>query len=165
MTVTWAGVERLLDELIAFHQQQRTDLSEEHPRNLSRKFDYIKRIMERDKRYPWGAREFFRELRLEGKRLGNERHEIIHGVLRRTGATVFWRSQRVVYEKSNARVQIRDFHSNEIVDILKEINAFSMYISPRIWLLIGNDPSLSPGGNIEEINSELVRPFPPVVIP
>ena len=31
MTITWSGIERVLDELIAWYQQNCTDLSKPHP--------------------------------------------------------------------------------------------------------------------------------------
>lgn len=165
MTVTWAGIERLLDELIATHQQQFTDLSKEHPRSLSSKLDYLK-MMERDvERYSWGAREFFRRTRIYAKRLGNERHEIIHGVIRRKGNSVVWRSQRVIYDKADARVSHREFHNDDLVHIFKEIRDLLNYTAPRIWLLTGRDYRKSPGGQIEEVHRELLRTYPPVKIP
>lgn len=165
LTVTWAGVERMLDELIAFHQQQRTDLSQEHPKILSKKLEYLKNTMQRDARLAWGTREFLRRCRIEAKRLGNERHEIIHGLFRRTYGTVVWQSQRVIYDGPNARVSLREFHNDDLVNVSREITEFSHYISPRIWLLIGNDYRNPPGGDIEEIHRELLRLYPPVVIP
>lgn len=155
----------MLDELIAFHQQQLTDLSKEHPRSLSMKLEYLKRTMQRDTRYLWGTRDFFRQVRIQGKRLGDERHEIIHGVLRRNGTSLVWRSQRVIYEGSNARVHVRDFHNDDLVAIVKQIHEFSDFISPRIWFLIGNDHRNAPGGEIEDVLRELLRAHPPVRIP
>ena len=163
--MAWAGVERLLDELIAFHQQQFTDLSQEHPRSLSKKLEYLKRTMQRDRRLPWGTREFFRQTRITAKRLGDERHEITHGVIRRQGTSLIWRSQRVLYDGPNARVKIRDFHNNELCDILKEIGEFGRFLGPRVWILIGNNHRDAPSGEIEEVLRELLRTHPPVTIP
>lgn len=165
MTVTWAGIERMMDELIAYHQHSCTDLTQQHPKSLSNKLEYIKTNLEKNRIYTWGAREFFRTLRLEARRLGNERHEITHGVLRRKGNSLVWRSQRVIYEKAIARISHREMHNNEIADILRQIGAFSQYLSPRIWLIIGNDPAKSPSDDIEEIHRELARRLPPVHIP
>lgn len=164
MTVTWAGIERMLDELIAFYQQQFTDLSQEHPRSLSAKLDYLNRTMQRDLMFPWGTREFFRRARIYAKRLGNERHEIIHGVLRRRGLSLVWRSQRVVYEGPHARVSHREFHNSDLQNLLKEIGDFSRWLAPRVWILIGNDHRNSPGGEIEEVLRELLRNEPPVEV-
>lgn len=159
MTVQWAGVERMLDELIAFHQQQFTDLSKNHPKNLSDKLIYLKRVMQRDQKYPWGTREFLRNLRIETKRLGEERHEIIHGLLGRNGS-VTWRTQRVMYDGPNARIRIREYHNDELIDLMKQIGMLSHFMAPRIWIMIGNDHRKSPGGNIDQILAELLRKEP-----
>src|SRR3546814_18446180 len=51
MTIHWAGIERLLDELIAAYQHSHTDFSREHPRSLSNKLDYLK-MLQQDERFP-----------------------------------------------------------------------------------------------------------------
>lgn len=165
MTVTWAGVERMLDELIAHHQHNATNLEKEHPRSLSAKLEYLKRVMQRDLKYRWGAREFFRKTRIEAKRLGAERHHIIHGVLMKSARPVEWESQRVSYQGATARVLHRTFHNDDLVHLYKEMSAFHHYLAPRIWLLIGNDYRNGFTGEIEEIHSELLRTFPPIQIP
>src|SRR4051794_28255650 len=63
-TMSWATVERMLDELIAFYQHSATDLSKEHPRSLSNKLKYL-RLMQCDARFPDGVRAFLREARIE----------------------------------------------------------------------------------------------------
>lgn len=97
VTIMWAGVERILDELIAHWQHSATDLTKAHPRGLSKKLEYLK-DMQRDPRISEPVREFLRYTRIEAKRLGNERHEIIHGLLNQQGTTTNWRTQRVIYE-------------------------------------------------------------------
>src|SRR3546814_8128052 len=99
MTIHWAGIERLLDELIAAYQHSHTDLSREHPRSLSNKLDYLK-MMQHDERLPEKTREFLRCTRITAKRLGNNRHDIIHGLLHRVPGphSITWRTQRIIYE-------------------------------------------------------------------
>lgn len=159
MTVQWAGIERMLDELIAYHQQQFTDLSKNHPRNLSDKLSYLQKVMQKSPIYFWGTKKFLRQIRIETRRLGEERHEIIHGLLGRSGS-VSWRSQRVMYDGASARIRIRDFHSDDLVDLMKQIGALAHHMSPRIWIMIGNDHRKSPGGNVDHILAELLEPEP-----
>lgn len=60
MVIVWAGIERMLDELIASYQQNFTDLSIKHPKPLSSKTKYIERHMETDERFPEGTGSYVR---------------------------------------------------------------------------------------------------------
>ena len=148
VTIMWAGIERMLDELIAYWQHLATDLSKEHPRALSKKLCYLK-DMQRDERLNAAIREFLRTARIEAKRLGAERHDIIHGLLHNIGSTMNWRTQRVIYDGPLARIQQRNYTNDDLQRISREIAEFSAVLSPRIWVLIGGDPSLYP--NADEI--------------
>lgn len=153
-TLNWAGVERMLDELIAFYQHHYTDLSAEHPRALSKKAEYIKLRMERDALLTDQTRAFLRHARLEAVRLGNERHEIIHGMLFRTG-TVTWRTQRVAYNKAVAHLVHREFHNQDILKIYTDVGEFMRWLGPRVWALVGADRTKYPSDRIEEALREL----------
>lgn len=165
MTVAWAGIERMLDEVIATHQQQYTGLSERHPRELSRKLAYLKTMQNDVWNYKWGTREFFRVVRIEAKRLGSERHDIIHGIMRRSSGKLTWQCHRVVYDGPNASAVSRDFSNDELVQVLKDMRALTNLMTPRIYLLTAMDKVSTPYGEIEQIRSELLQPFPPVQIP
>lgn len=143
ITIMWAGVERMLDELIAHWQILATDLSQEHPKSLSNKLNYLKNI-QRDERLNDSIRQFLRATRIEAKRLGVERHDIIHGLLHNLGSTLNWRTQRVIYDGPFARIQHRYYSNDDLQRISREIEGFSGYLSPRIWVLIGGDPKLYP---------------------
>lgn len=98
LTITWAGVERILDELIAWYQRHNTDFEAEHPRSLSNKLKYL-RLIQRDTRFSPETQAFLRQIRIEAKRLGDARHDIIHGLLhRRPWHGGGWYTQRVIYE-------------------------------------------------------------------
>lgn len=156
MTIHWAGIERLLDELIASYQHSHTDLSREHPRSLSSKLDYLK-MMQRDERLHEKTREFLRQTRTTAKRLGNNRHDIIHGLLHRVpGAhSITWRTQRIIYEGPTARAVEREYHNRALADIGAEIADFSHWLSPKVWVMTQTDHSKFPASKIEESLREL----------
>jgi hypothetical protein len=156
MTINWAGVERLLDELIAFYQHQATDLSREHPRSLSTKLDYLK-LMQKDERGPEPLREFLRVTRIEAKRLGNERHEIIHGLLHRFGGrhSLHWRTQRVIYQGPYARVHHRVYHNDDLQRLSAEISNFSRSLSLNVWAITRGDNGVGPPGDIQNARRNL----------
>lgn len=139
----WAGVERMLDELIAHWQHLATDLSKDHPWSLSNKLSYLKH-MQKDQRLNEAIRKFLRDTRIEAKRLGNERHEIIHGLLHNIGSTLVWRTQRVIYQGPLARLQHRQYSNDDLQQLSSQIAKFSNFLSPRVWVLIGGDPTKFP---------------------
>lgn len=150
VTITWAGVERILDELIGWYQQNCTDLSREHPRSLKEKLKYL-RLMQLDDRLTEETQKFLRQVRIEAKRLGNERHEIIHGMLMHKGGfSLEWQTQRVIYDGPNARLTSRSFHNNDLQKLSTDMAAFLHYLAPKVWILIGNDPSKYPPVEIEK---------------
>lgn len=166
MTITWAGVERMLDELIAWHQHGFTDLSREHPRSLSSKLDYL-RLMQREERFSPQFREFLRTTRIETKKLGNERHEIIHGLLHHQGGpgSLKWRTQRVIYEGPNARIRQREFHNDELLKIGEAISEFSHTLSRRVWVITQFNNSYPFTGDVEQTLRELGLTQTPVEVP
>lgn len=156
MTIQWAGVERLLDELIAFYQHHGTDLSREHPRSLSSKLEYLK-LMQRDERLPDKTREFLRSTRITAKRLGNSRHDIIHGLLHRVQgkSSIKWRTQRIIYEGPLARATQRNYHNNELADIAAEISDFQTDLAHKVWVMTQTDHTKFPASDIEKALREL----------
>ena len=154
-TLAWAGVERILDELIAWYQHRFTDLSREHPRGLSNKLEYLRR-MQRDERLTEKTREWLRRTRIEAKRLGDDRHELIHGMLwHHRGASLEWTTQRVTYDGPYARLRSRTFHNSDLQRVSAEISTLIGDLAPRVWILIGQDRSKYPVREIDEALSEL----------
>jgi hypothetical protein len=143
LTITWAGVERMLDQLIAHWQHLATDLSKEHPRSLSKKLEYLK-TMQKDERLNEPVREFLRATRIIAKKLGNDRHDLIHGLLHNVGTSTNWRTQRIVYDGPYARIQHRHYSNDDLQHIIRTISDFANFLSPRIWVLIGGDRSRFP---------------------
>lgn len=165
ITTSWAGVEMLLDEMIGFYQHTCTDLTVDHPVSLSKKLDYL-RTMQRDPRLTDEMREFLRSARIQAKRLGNRRHDIIHGVVRHLGGpSTSWQIQRAIYEGPNARRNQRVFHSNDLLTLGSDIATFAHFLSPKVWVFIGGDPSKFPMSDIEEALRHLggaeITPLPP----
>ena len=153
ITIMWAGIERLLDELIGYYQQNFTDLSTDHPVSLSNKLEYLKRL-QRDERFPLGVQEFCRETRITAKRLGKKRHDIIHGLLHRSG-NLTWRTQRVVYDGPHARIEQNHYENKDLADLSKEIFSLSHDLSRKVWVLTRGDYSAYSSEDIEKALSEL----------
>lgn len=155
MTITWAGIERILDELIAWYQHNCTDLSKHHPVSLKNKLEYI-RIMQHDDHLTNETREFLKKIRIEAKRLGSDRHEIIHGMLwHRGGFSLEWTTQRVTYKGPNAGLSHRTFHNDDLQRLSREISNFSHYLAPKVWVLTGRDLSKFARSEIENALGEL----------
>lgn len=153
-TITWAGIERILDELIAWYQHNCATEKRDHPWGLKSKLAYI-RMMQCDDRFTDETREFLRRIRIEAKRLGNERHEIIHGMLwHKGGLSQEWSTQRVIYEGPNARIKHRVFKSGDLQKLSAEIADFAHHIAPKVWVLTGKDPANYPISEIEKALSE-----------
>ena len=145
----------MLDELIGWYQHSRTDLSEDHPLSLKRKLQYLRK-MQSDPFFPEKTQEFLRQTRIEAKRLGNKRHELIHGTLTlMNGRQGVWLTQRVIYQGPTARVFNRMHAAQEIINTTREISDFAGHLSPKVWVISGNDRSKFPAGDIEKALSEL----------
>lgn len=87
--------------------------------------------------------------------LGNERHEIIHGMLwHRGGFSLEWKTQRVVYDGPNARLTHRTFHNDDLRRLSREISNFWHYLAPKVWVLTGHDPGKFPVSEVEKALSE-----------
>jgi hypothetical protein len=139
VVIAWAGIERMLDELIAWYQHARTDLSKEHPRSLSRKLVYL-RLMEKDGEFTAQTRDFLRQTRVTAKRLGDERHNLIHGLLHRLPTTdAQWRTQRVKYEGPYAMLVHASYKPDDLTRVQGEISDFAHDLSPKIWVIIRGD--------------------------
>jgi hypothetical protein len=153
--MAWAGIERMLDELIAFYQHVRTDLSRDHPRGLSSKLKYL-RIMQCDPLHNPKLKEFLRYTRIEAKRLGDRRHELIHGLFwRRPVLGGRWESQRVVYSGPFARLHATTHSDEDFRGLLRDITAFGTYLSPKVWVITRGHTRNFPVGNLEEAAGEL----------
>lgn len=155
LTMSWAGVERILDELIAFYQHNATDLKAEHPRSLSSKLKYV-RLMQCDNRLPDATRAFLRTARIEAKRLGDRRHELIHGMLwRRPIRSGEWQVQRIVYDGPFARIRLSKMTDKDLRDLLIEIHNFASDLSPKVWVLTRGDSKHFSPGQLEEARRQL----------
>lgn len=140
ITIMWAGVERLLDELIAWYQHNCTDLSRKHPKPFSEKIKYLNRMID-DDRLTHETRNFFHFLASEAESLSDDRNDIIHGMLwHEGGLSLNWQTQRVMYDGPNASLSHRLYHNDDLQQLSKRISKFSSHIAPKIWVILGGNP-------------------------
>ncbi len=154
VTISWAGAERVLDELIAWHQHNNTDLSRDHPRGLDNKLKYLK-FMQDDVRFLPGVRTWLRDIRLEMKRLGVGRHHIIHGMLSQRGLLMEWTTQRISYQGPSAFLRHHRFSNDELMQLTKDIANLIADLAPKVWLLIGRDPTKFPAEVVTKAVADL----------
>lgn len=155
MTVNWAAIERVLDELIAWFQHNCTDMSQAHPGPLKRKLDYLKE-MQRYEPFTDEMQEFLRQTRIWTKRLSVDRHDLIHGIMSyRGGATLEWHSQRISHEGPRARIVNRVFHNDDIQRIAEDMSNLLKFIILKVWVITGGDPSAYPVSEIKNALREL----------
>jgi len=113
-------------------------------------------MMQCDDRFNDETREFLRKTRIEAKRLGNARHELIHGMLwHRGGYSLEWTTQRVLYEGPNARLKLQTFSDDDLRRMSSEIADFAHHIAPIVWVLTDRDASKYPATAIEKAYREL----------
>lgn len=130
MTIIWAGIERMLDDMIAwYHRTGGGAIRWDHPRALSLKLDYIKE-MEPDVRFSPTDRATLRAVRLETNRLATERHKLIHGFLHRGPRSRNWTVQRVKYEGAAVSLDVYEYTNSQIQDVLRDMAALATLVSP-----------------------------------
>jgi hypothetical protein len=155
MTIAWAGIERMLDELIAFYQHRRTGLEKRHPSNLKDKLVYLK-AMQRDSGFTPEIVEFLTTACTETKKLSDDRHDIIHGLLHLANArTMQWRTQRVRYNGAVAQLEHRTYSNDDLQRIVIQISDLGSYLSPKIWVITGGDPRLISKDKFEQARRDL----------
>lgn len=155
ITIAWAGVERILDELIAYHQWHHTRREKQHPVSLSNKLEYLK-TMQRNPRFTREIREYLRTVRIEGKRLGTRRHDIIHGMLHLVNSrAAAWRTQRVTYEGPHARLVETAYTQADLMKLMHDIGEFSHELSPKVWVITGRDPNAISRDSLQKARREL----------
>ena len=155
ITKSWAGVERIFDEFIAWYQHHCINFPSKHPRDFKGKLAYIERV-ERDERLTEQARNFFRDVRESAQRLAHDRNTIIHGLLTHKGGfSLEWSSQKVLYNGQNAILEHRTFHYDDLQNLSLEISTLLAKLAPAIWILIGNNPDKYSAQDVERALSNL----------
>src|SRR3546814_15728377 len=98
-------------------------------------------MMQHDERLPEKTREFLRCTRITAKRLGNNRHDIIHCLLHRVPGphSITWRTQRIIYEGPIARAVQREYHNKALADIAAVIADLQHSMSPKRWVINQTD--------------------------
>jgi len=138
MTIMWAGIELMMDNLIEWYQTRvGTVIRSDLPRMLTNKLDYIRK-MEPDIRWTVEERETLHEIRLEIARLSEFRHNLIHGLLhQKNSRTLDW---HVHILKLNGNTVIRRNLTYSDAEIRKNVRAIfelSHKISPFFAQVIG----------------------------
>ena len=125
--------------------------------SVMRRHGVAQLLMQRDERFPSQFQEFLRTTRIEAKKLGNDRHELIHGLLRHYGGpnSLRWRTQRVIYNGPLARIQQRNFHNDDLLKISRAISGFSHSLARKVWVITKYDNSHPTTSEIEQPLSEL----------
>lgn len=130
MTITWAGIESILDEVIAwYHRTGGKAVRWDHPRSLSAKVEYMKK-MEPDVRFSHQDRATLRRIRLETNRVGTERHKLVHGFLHLGPFRKNWSLHRTIYDGSDVSIEVSDFTSEHIRKVLSDMAALASILSP-----------------------------------
>src|SRR3546814_16853810 len=93
-------------------------------------------MMQHDERLPEKTRAFLRCTRITAKRLGNNRHDIIHGLLHRVPGphSLTWRTQRIIYEGPIASDLHRKAHNKASADIAAASEDLTPWLSPPAWV-------------------------------
>lgn len=137
LTLNFAAAERGIDEIIAWYQARvGTVIRKDHPRSLSRKLDYLKR-MEPDVRFYGADSATIRKIRIEAKRLSEIRHDVAHGIANRKHSRVFvWTIERVIYPNDIPTIREKDYSNDDIKLGLSDITALNALVQEFNWRLV-----------------------------
>lgn len=155
ITISWAGVERILDELIAWYQHHRAGLSLDHPREFGSKVKYLDRMLG-DPGFGRPAKAFLIRVRGDADDLAKERNRLIHGLLHPIAPSRDrWQTQRVLYEGPVARLELIEHTVDDLQHLVAEIGALAAFLAPRVWVMTGSDPRRYPLEVVAAIRAEL----------
>jgi hypothetical protein len=137
MTITWAGIELMLNTLIEWYQARvGTVIRKDLPRDFSRKLAYLKK-MEPDIRWSTADREQLRQIRIELARLNEFRKNIVHGLLTRSGNTMDWQAYLARVEGPRLIRRTETYSNEELRAYSKAMAEVSHKMSPFFARLIG----------------------------
>lgn len=112
--------------------------------------------MQADKRLTPEVRDFLRHARVESKRIGDRRHDIIHGLLHlANGRTLTWCTQRVLYDGPFAKLQQSTYSNDDLKALAVDIATFARHLSPRVWVIIGGKPNSFAVSDLQQVRREL----------
>lgn len=138
MTIMWAGIGLMLNNLIEWHQAKiGTAVRRDFPRNFSTKLGYLK-AMERDTRWTADERAKLYAIRLELARLNEFRKNMVHGLLHQKNKRT--RDWHIYIAKEEGNGLLRRSISHSYADIMaasEAMAAISHEISPFFARIIG----------------------------
>lgn len=137
MTITWAGIELMLNTLIEWYQGRVGQvIRPELPRNFADKLEYLRK-MEPDVRWAADDRAKLRAIRIELKRLNEFRKEIIHGLLhQKNSRSTEWHVYSVREKGSKLVRSSKRYSNDDIQDFSRAMSSAANEISPFFAKLI-----------------------------
>ena len=133
--VTWAGIELMIDYLIAWYHPtvgQHT-IRPSQPMNFGDKMVYIKK-MARDPKFDQVAKDCLRDLRIQATRLNKARKLIVHGVaVHRNGFSSYWQFAIREFKDNHSTQKVYQVKDSEISEVLSQMMQLSAAISP--WIM------------------------------
>ena len=135
ITVVWAGIEMVIDHLIAWYHPtvDQVTIQEEQPVNFMSKLAYINK-MARDEKFDNEARTSLHALKREAKILNKARKLMIHGVASHpNGFSNVWNFSIREFNGPKSVQRNYPVKDTEIAEILHQMSEFSAAIAPWVW--------------------------------
>lgn len=137
IAVTWAGIEMMIDHLIAWYHPSigQHSIQKEQPVNFIRKMAYINK-MKRDPRFNDEAVNALDYLMKEAKRLNKARKLIIHGVaFHRNGFSSTWHFSIREFDGVDSVQKLYPVKDSDLLEILRQMSALSSSTASWVWKL------------------------------
>lgn len=136
--VLWATIEHMLDLLIFWHAFTRYgDDRDEHPRNLSRKLEYLRLKMERDETLSDDKAEL-RATRLSLAEMSERRHDYTHSLAKIDSSAASWDFSRLIYEGKHIRASTKEYGVADVQQLTRDIGAEITRFAPLVQRLCGD---------------------------
>jgi hypothetical protein len=144
ITMTWAGLEMIIDHLISWYHplNGRETIHTDQPKTFHRKLEYLNK-MARDDGFDEGGKHNIRLIRTEAKRLNNWRRAIIHGVIRHTHFSTDWIVHIRDFDGPNSQLMSYKLKNDDFATILSQMSALMLSMSPFVEMVTGLDNKAS----------------------
>lgn len=138
MTVTWAGIDLILNTVIEWHQMQPGPKLARLPRDVTRKLDYLKDRLEKDVRISASDRERVRSFRIRLVCLNKFRKKVVHGQLYQANRrTLDWSVHLVRDTGLKLDRKTISLTNDEIMEGVREIADVAHEMSPFFAGMVG----------------------------
>lgn len=138
MTYQWAGIDLILNHVIAWHISQTNPGSNSLPRDITRKLRYLKENIESDARIAADQRDRIRLFRIEITRLNKFRKSVVHGRLfQKNRLSVQWFVHSVHQNNGALKQATTPMTNDEILAGVRDIGDVAHAMSPFFAKLIG----------------------------